>query len=559
MKAFLSKNYLLLLLAGFALIWFANLQYRNLIKPDEGRYAEISREMVQSGDWVTPRLNGLKYFEKPPLQYWVTAIAYSVFGAHEWTARLWTGLTGFFGVLLIYATGRRIYGQQAGLFAALILACSLLYAGIGHMNSLDMGVTFFMSAGLCALLLAQQTQISARAQKILILLSFAALALAVLSKGLIGIVLPAAVVFIYSVVQRDFAWWKRLYIGWGLLLFFAIVSPWFILVARANPEFLHFFFIYEHYERFLYKAHGRFQPWWWFIPVFMLGIMPWLLVCLDALKDNSIKAWRAVFQKSAQEKKPFNVELFLLIWVAFIFVFFSKSDSKLASYILPIFSALALLMGAHLNKISPRRAFYLLSPALILPVALGWISFSTGLVGYTTEVFEPAFYAQYARVIIAVAMVCSLLLIAGLYFLYGQKMQRGLVLISFASLLFAQGLITGHETLSPLSSSKLLAQQIKPFDDGVQPFYSVLMYDHTLNFYLNRTTTLVAYEDEMAFGIKQQPELYLPTLEAFAQRWRAQKNALGIIPAGVFAHLQALNLPLEIIARNELFIVFKKI
>src|SRR5512144_382952 len=121
----ISRRVLWLLLLVVAIIWFGNLEYRKLIRPDEGRYAEIPREMVASGDWTTPRLNGLKYFEKPALQYWATATAYSLFGQHHWTARLWTALTGFLGILMTWYAGRRLFGALAGLYGALVLASSL--------------------------------------------------------------------------------------------------------------------------------------------------------------------------------------------------------------------------------------------------------------------------------------------------------------------------------------------------------------------------------------------------------------------------------------------------
>src|SRR5258708_18418195 len=115
----------------FFVAWFCTLDYRSLVRPDEGRYAEIAREMAVTGDWTTPRLNGIKYFEKPPLQYWMTAAAYKAFGEHEWTDRLWSALTGFAGVLMGGFAGARLFGQRPGFYAAIVLASRLLYAVIG--------------------------------------------------------------------------------------------------------------------------------------------------------------------------------------------------------------------------------------------------------------------------------------------------------------------------------------------------------------------------------------------------------------------------------------------
>ena len=149
-----------LVLIGLA-VWFANLDYRKLIKSDEGRYAEISREMAVSGDWVTPRLNGIKYFEKPPLHYWAGAAAFTLFGEHEWAARLWSALTGLLGIALAWYVGRRLFGPAAGLYAAVALASSLMYVVVGHLNTLDMGLTLFLFAVLCGFLLAQRDEASA--------------------------------------------------------------------------------------------------------------------------------------------------------------------------------------------------------------------------------------------------------------------------------------------------------------------------------------------------------------------------------------------------------------
>lgn len=175
MSASNLKRWLWTLLLAVVVIWFGNLEYRKLIKPDEGRYAEISREMVVSGDWTTPRLNDLKYFEKPPLQYWTTAAAYEVFGEHNWTARIWTALTGLLGIVLVYFTALRLWGRDAGLYSAAVLGSSMLYVMIGHMNSLDMGMTFFMALGMCGFVLAQHDGATARENRIWMHVTWAAL------------------------------------------------------------------------------------------------------------------------------------------------------------------------------------------------------------------------------------------------------------------------------------------------------------------------------------------------------------------------------------------------
>ena len=251
----------LLLVIAVVGLWFGTLGSRHLANPDEGRYAEIAREMVALGDWVTPRLNGFKYFEKPPLQYWATAMAYRLFGEHEWTARLWTALTGMLSALAIFYAGGRLFGREAGFYAALVLLSSFLFVLAGHINTLDMGVTCFMTLGLTGFLLAQQRTVSSREARGWMHVTWASLGLSLLSKGLIGIVLPGAVVVIYSLLQRDVRLWKRLHLRSGIPLMLLIAAPWYVAVSLKNPEFARFFFVHEHLERFLTDAHGRSHPW----------------------------------------------------------------------------------------------------------------------------------------------------------------------------------------------------------------------------------------------------------------------------------------------------------
>jgi len=194
-----SRAAALLLAAAMALAWFGTLGWRPLVRADEARYAEIAREMVASGDWVTPRLNGFKYFEKPPLQYWAS--------------RLWPALTGFAGLILVLALGRRLLGAGAGAYAAAVLAGSPLYAFLGQFDTLDMGVSFFLSLAVFAYALAQREQTRPAEQRGWMLAFWASCALATLSKGLIGIVLPAGAIALDVLLRRD---WRRLArLSWG--------------------------------------------------------------------------------------------------------------------------------------------------------------------------------------------------------------------------------------------------------------------------------------------------------------------------------------------------------
>ncbi|MEO8164928.1 MAG: glycosyltransferase family 39 protein, partial [Betaproteobacteria bacterium] len=353
----ISKLTIALLLFALMAVWFAGLNYRKLANPDEGRYAEIPREMVQSGDWTTPRLNGIKYFEKPPLQYWTTALAFEAFGMREWTVRIWPALTGFLGILLAYFTGRRLFGSQVGLFAAVVQATTFYYVAFAQIATLDMGVTFFLSAWLSCFLLGMSCPRASREERLWVLGAWAAMALAVLSKGLIGVVLPGLALIAYSIAQRDWSAWRRARPITGISLFVLLVAPWFITVSLMNPEFAWFFFVHEHFGRFSSTAHHREGPFWYFVPVMLIGTMPWTWLVLEGVRD----AWR---------RRPlagvFSPERFLLTWSAVVFVFFSVSSSKLPAYVLPTVPALALLTGLRMSRLHATEIQRRLVPALIL-------------------------------------------------------------------------------------------------------------------------------------------------------------------------------------------------
>ncbi len=538
MSDFPSRKSLLLLLALLTLSWFGSLDYRDLIRPDEGRYAEIAREMAVSGDWVTPRMNGYKYFEKPALQYWATAAAYNIFGINEWTSRLWAALTGFAGILLVGYTGLRLYGRETGLYAAAVSASSFLYVFISQANTLDMGLTFFLTAAICSFVLAQFDGQTDRGRRTWMLAAWTAAALAVLSKGLIGLLLPGGALFFYILIQRD---WRRipmLHPLKGLALFLAVAAPWFVVVSLRNPEFFQFFFIQEHFERFLTKDHGRYQPAWYFIPVLVGGMVPWTLALLPALA----RSWRA-------EPVRFQSTRFVLIWCVFTFVFFSASSSKLASYILPIFPALALLLGRHLALASRRALFWQLLPFSIAGVA------TISLAPMATEWSSPELPQELLVNYIPWLVLTGLAMLAGsvLFWFFEKQGRRSAAVIAFSAAGLATALfpVLGHNTMSSVYSASQIVQKIRPLLRPDTPFYMVNTFDHTLPFYLGRTVTMVSYKDELSSAIGWEPKDYLADYASFAKAWETDAAPLAMFaPDDLEGFRKAFPVPMVEVARD---------
>jgi len=542
----LSRRALFALFLAFAIIWFGSLDYRKLIQPDEGRYAEIAREMAVTGDFVTPRLNGIKYFEKPPLQYWMTAVAFKAFGEHEWTARIWPGLTGFLSVLLAYYTAGRLFGQRAALLATATLGGGLFTVLIGHINTLDMGLSFFLQLALSGLLFANQEGTATAARRNWMLLVWVALALAMLSKGLVSLVLCGATLVLYSLLARDFTPWKRLELARGIPLFLAIAAPWFIAVSLVNPEFFHFFFIHEHFERFLTKEHGRYQPAWYFFAVLLAGTLPWTLMMLQGW----LGAW------TREHTGQFQPQRLLFVWAAVILGFFSASSSKLPSYILPMTPALAMLTGVFLAK--AHRTTLLTHLALIVPLAAAATWFAPKITTQADDITPLGMMEQYARWATVAGGVWLTGTLAAFALVWRRRQEHGLLTLAAAGFVALMLVIQGHESLGHSQSSRDLAFEIKPQLPAGVPFYSVSMYEQTLPFYLQRTLTLVNYRDELSFGLDQEPQLGIPTIAEFTARWRADGDAFAVMNHSTYKELQAGALPMTLVAQDTRRIIVRK-
>ncbi len=530
------------LFAAFAIVSLYLLGVRTLVPPDEGRYAEMAREMFASGDWITTRLNGIKYFEKPPLQTWMNALSFALFGLGDWQARLWTGLCGIGGVALTGYAGAKVFGRRIGFYAALVLGSCFYWAACSQIDSLDMGLSGMMTISLCALLIAQRDGAPDNERRNWMLACWAAMALAVLSKGLIGLMLPGGVLVVYTLITRDWKLWTRLHLVKGLLLFFAIAAPWFLLVWMRNPEQPHFFFIHEHWDRFFLKEHHREQAWYIFFVLTAVGMVPWLGVLFQSLALGA-----------KREAGRFRPRLMALVWAAFIILFFTKSNSKLPGYILPVFPALALLVASYLEH-GTRRSRMLAAALLSLVGAalLATVPFMPKMAGHAGE---HVLYQAFQPWVLAAGFIA--LAGGGLAFIYARQMQRDLFVLVLAIAGFAttEIMLAGFEPLGQVRAGVNLLPAIKAELKPDTKIYSVGLYEQSLTFYLRRTVTLVDYLDEFTFGLQQQPELAIPTVAAFADQWTRDAAAgvrdVAIIRADIVKDLQQKGVPLRVVAQDS--------
>ncbi|MDR3410647.1 MAG: glycosyltransferase family 39 protein [Formivibrio sp.] len=520
-----------------AFIWFFSLSTRALIHSDEGRYASIAMEMLQSGDWITPRLNGILYFEKPALQYWAGAASFALFGFNEFAARFWPGLTGFLTIVVVWLSTKKLWGATVGHLAALAVAGSAWIIGNSHFLTLDMGTTFFLTLSLCSFILAQDDATTPTHQRGLMWLCWAAMAGATLSKGLIGILIPGMTLILYSLINWHWAPWRRMHWLSGLTLFFALTAPWFYLVAERNPGFNHFFFIHEHFERFLTTEHRRAGPIWYFVPYLILGFLPWTTLLGQVCREG----WKTTGES-------FRTRRFLLIWCVFIFAFFSKSGSKLPSYILPMFPALGILLALVLEKIPSAS----LKKHLLLPI-LAWVLVLCAypFVGRFASVHTPLPILQHLALYLVIAGVVFLVCAALAWrALKNNRKITAVMLLVMATLLAVTLGGAGHDSYGQLKSSKWIVQDIAPYLQADTQVFSVRTYDQTFPYYLRRQVTLVDYVDEFEFGENAEPGRWIPTLADFVPHWNAAKSAVAMMDMTTYETLKQQNVPMKIIYQD---------
>jgi 4-amino-4-deoxy-L-arabinose transferase-like glycosyltransferase len=483
---------LLALIFGFLLAW--RLGSAPLANPDEGRYAEVPREMVASGDWVTPRLDGVPYFEKPPLVYWLVAACEKVLGPSEWSVRLAPALFALGGIFATYGAARRIYGREAGFWSAVVLGTSLLYLGLGRLVLLDTPLSVLMSATLFCFVLGVREAPGARRRWLFYGL-YATAALATLTKGLEGFLVTGAVMFLWLVLCGQWRSLQPLYLPTGIALFLAVAAPWFLLVARRNPGWAHFFFVYEHWQRFTDKqGHGRYQPFWFFIPIVLGGLFPWTGFLWASVREALAGGW-ASRQKNAEA-------WFFALWAAFILLFFSASQSKLPTYILPLFPPLAVLIGRWLAAVlACPDAFARMRGGLrifaflcaLLAAALCVAVYRPGIIRDPAQALALRPYALILAVILVVGGVRAVVPRSTL----GAARGLGAVVSMTATLVFLVAILSFAMPFIEVPGTKDLAVVARGLVRPGDRIYHYHGFFHDFTYYSGNLVGLVHYQDEL--------------------------------------------------------------
>jgi 4-amino-4-deoxy-L-arabinose transferase-like glycosyltransferase len=333
--------------------------------PDAGMYADIGARMAASGDWLTPRFNGLRYLEKPPLLYWLIASTYCVAGPSEWGAYLWPALAGVGSVALTVVIGRETFGPGVGCLAGLILATCIGFFVYGRVVSTDLLFTAFFALTLLAFLRSYRSP--SRGWRLLLYVS---IGLAVMTKGVIGVFLPGLIIGVFLAVSGQLSVLKRLGLWWGVPVMLAIALPWHLLVALRHEDFFSFYVIDNHVLRFLGRRAFVEDDVPLSLGAFLLSTAmlfgPWSIFLPAALREAVGRLGEPTPERHAR--------LFFLLWGGLIVLFFALSPLKLEHYGLPAFPALAILVarywGECVQKGRRPSAWFFLPLGALIPPAL---------------------------------------------------------------------------------------------------------------------------------------------------------------------------------------------
>ena len=482
-----------------------------LLEPDEGRYSEIPREMIESGDYITPKLNYVKYFEKPALFYWMNALSMKAFGENEFAARFPTILMAILGAILTYLVAKSMYCSNTALLSPTILLTMLLYFALGHINIIDMTLSFFITLSLLGFWLKRYS------------LFYIGMASALLSKGLIGVVLPCAVVFWYIVLTRQWTLLKEIIKNRvGIFLFLIVSLPWFISVCVVNNDFFDFFFIQEHFLRYTTKMHDRYQPIWFFIPILILGVMPWAGLIPNAL--TSFFGIRSI--KNEHEKRSL---IFLSLWIFIIFVFFSLSGSKLIPYILPVLPPLSVIFASILNQILVDNDLFIAKRVFTWGTPIFVLIFIASIIYPFIDNNEIG-DSKLCSYTIPLGLVSLAFPVIGIYSIKKLNVRLFVFGMLTLSLLFTATAKRGFTLMGETRSAYDTALLISEYKRNGDLIAQIWDYDQGLPFYLKQRIVLIDWLGELEFGASQEPDtMWFSSSDNLKEFWNESERVFLVV------------------------------
>jgi len=523
------------LLVAAGVLYLRGLGTSPLLEPDEGRYASIAREMLATGDFVVPRLNGLVYAQKPPLGYWLMAAACRVAGVDERGARLAPALAAVATVGAAAWFGARVFGPSAGLAAAAMLATTPLFYVFGRLAILDVPLTLFLTLALVCLYRAAEDA-RLRWQ----LGAGLALGAAVLTKGLVGLVLPAAVVLAAALVERDRRFVTRAVLP--LLVGLLLAVPWFFAAAARLPGFVRFFLVRHHFERFAVGGkigHAHFPG--YLVPVLLGGAVPWSLVVVAALVHRGRREWR---DRGARALR------YVDLWALVVLAFFSASRLQIATYVCPAFVPLALRAGAAWFAADRPRWPLVLWTALAGATLAGVALLGAGTHALATRVLYARWWTQAAAVAAVLGPAAAVVVGGALAALAVRR--RGVAVVLVAATL-AVGLAVVEQARATFPSYRALGTIARARGREADRLVTVGRFLQGLPFYARRRTVVVGPPGPLDFGVGFREGRALRWDEArLVRAWNGRRRLFVVVTPKDWRRLRRrLDRPATVIAAEH--------
>ncbi len=456
MRRFGAEFFCILFIALF--IMFFQLGSYPLLDPDEPVYAQTPREMLAAGDMLSPRIYGDYWYDKPPMYYWLVAGSAKIFGMGEFAARFPSALFAVIGALFLFGSVSRLFNVRIGFFSALVMLTSLEYFYLGKAAVTD------MTLNLCLMI----SLLSFIEKRYLLFYLFAALA--VLTKGPIGLFFPGAIAFLHLLIMNRWRELSRMSIVPGILLFVVVAAPWYGLMAHYHgAAFVDTFLGFHNVTRFTSPEHASGAVWYYFIPVLLVGFFPWTPILFQSI-------WTALTSNSRE--RP--ILLFFIIWAAVVFVFFSLSATKLVSYILPMFPALAVVAGWYIDQLMERGRAKPRLTATLITVVLG-----SALIFGLFKALDTMPYLE-AGVLGCAAVIFGMTCLAAFFF--WRRSTGKLVAVQVVGMALFVTMVTSQlmPALAPYFASQSFATEFLKEYDGVSPIHVQKFLQPGIAFYAEK-------------------------------------------------------------------------
>ncbi|MBF0523336.1 MAG: glycosyltransferase family 39 protein [Candidatus Omnitrophica bacterium] len=471
----------ILLVLSFFLLMFGN-SLMAMTHPDEVFYMQTAKEMIVHKSWLTPMIFDKPQFEKPILFYWLLIVAIKLFGLTAYAARFFPSLFGILGVGMTYWISWMLFeNKRLSFLSALVLVSSFIYLALSRACLTDMVFSIFVTISIAFFYFAYRYK---QHKDTGIILGFVFSAIAVLTKGLLGLTFPAAAIFFYLFYRRDLSFFKCRATILGIILFFVIALPWHLLMFQwYGKAFIDEYVVNDHLRRLVDAEHPKISTWYFYPGVMFGGVMPWSLFLIPAL----ISIFKNIRQKVAEKDKL----IFLLLWILAIFIFVQAAKSKLASYVFPVFPAMAILLGYYLNlgikkaeEQKPLKAF-LICPILmcliLLAVAVGGIYFAKKYL-YIIGSMKPVYITASIAAIIAGLIVL---------FSHQQKYVRMIFVYALISVIVLAFPFFDKKKIEPWVSCKDVSQKLATLDSSNSMVLVSKFYVRGVRYFTDKETAVI--------------------------------------------------------------------